>query len=126
VTGYQIDAQAYDGSEVVTVTLSGAASFDTIIGLLRDLDARRPGRVLIDESGLRPGLVSPGHIGEIAAQWRNATALRAARIAVFARNPVIYGLNRMFAGLANAEGRVEVFNSRAEALTWLIEAESKR
>jgi hypothetical protein len=126
VTGYRIDPPSSDGEDVMMVTLSGAATFEMIAGLLRELDARRPSRVLIDEGGLRPGLIGPAQIGQIVAEWRKASALRAARVAVLAPNPVIYGLNRMFQGLANAEGRIAVFSGRAEALAWLLQEEAGR
>ena len=44
------------------------------------------------------------------------------RIAAFATNPVIYGLNRMFQGLAVCAERVSVFNDRARAKAWLLES----
>jgi hypothetical protein len=102
------------------VHLEGAASFETITALLRELDALAPRLVLLDESGLRPGMVSPAHIKDIAEQWRKAAALRSARIAVFTPNLVIYGLNRMFQGFADAADRVRVFTSQAEARAWLL------
>ena len=46
---------------------------------------------------------------------------RLIRIAAFASNPRIYGLNRMFQGLADGTERVSVFNDRARARAWLIE-----
>ena len=91
-----------------------------IIGLLRELETLAPPRVLIDESGFRPGLIGPGHIRAIADQWRSSTAFGAARIAVVAPNPVIYGLNRMFQAWANEADRVAVFSSRADATAWLV------
>ena len=123
-SAYHIDAQSFDGVEVTVVTLSGQATFERIAGLLRELEALQPSRVLVDESGLRPGFITPNQIGEIAALWRNATAFRSAWIGVSAPSPVIYGLNRMFQALANAEGRVAVFNSRAAALAWLLGTET--
>ena len=42
-----------------------------------------------------------------------------ARLALFTPNLAMYGLNRMFAGLANAEGWVSVFHGREAALAWL-------
>jgi hypothetical protein len=46
-------------------------------------------------------------------------------VAVLASNLAIYGLNRMFQGLAgrDAEGRVRIFTNKAPATTWLLEAE---
>ena len=118
---YRIETEVSGESTLYTVRLEGAASFGDISALLRELDALSPTIVLLDESGLRPGLMSPGHIKEIAEQWRKAAALRSARIAVFTPNLVIYGLNRMFQGLADAADRVRVFNSEADARSWLLE-----
>ena len=125
MTGYRVDAHL-DGDDIVTVTLSRAASFETIAGPLRELEALRPRRVLMDESGLRPGLVSPSHIQQIAKLWRNAAALRGARIAVFAPSPVIYGLNRMFQAWAGEEVRVAVFTGRGDATAWLLASTPER
>jgi hypothetical protein len=117
---YRIEAEGSGETTIHTVRLEGAASFGEINALLRELDALSPALVLLDESGLRPGMVSPGHIKEIAEQWRKAGALRSARIAVFTPNLVIYGLNRMFQGLADAADRVRVFTSEADARSWLL------
>lgn len=119
-SAYRIDPQRFDGVEVSVVTLSGQATFDRIAGLLRELEVLQPSRVLVDESGLRPGLITPSQIREVAELWRNATAFRSAWIAVSAPNPVIYGLNRMFQAFANVEGRVSVFTTREAALAWLL------
>ena len=77
--------------------------------------------MLIDETNLGAGFVGPSDIGRIAQAWRKAGALRSIRIAAFATNPVIYGLNRMFQGLADGAERVSVFNDRARARAWLHE-----
>lgn len=121
MSGYQIAKDTIDGVELLTITMPGAARFETISALLRELEVLRPSHVLIDESGLRPGPISPSHIQEIAHQWRNASALAVARIAVVAPNLAIYALNRMFQGFAGAEGRVAVFHDRAAATAWLLE-----
>ena len=76
-------------------------------------------RVLIDETELGPGFVGPADIGRFVGAWKRSAALRSTRIAVFTSNLAIYGLNRMFQGLANAEGQVRVFRDRAPALAWL-------
>jgi hypothetical protein len=120
MSGYQIAKETIDGLEILTVTMPGAARFETIMALLRELDGLRPTRVLIDQSGLRPGLVGPGQIQEIAHQWRTATALGTARIAVYASNLVVFALNRMFQGFAASEGRVAVFHDREAATAWLL------
>src|SRR5438874_551621 len=74
-------------------------------------------RVLIDETELGAGYVGPRDIGRIADAWQKAAALHSIRIAAFASNPVIYGLNRMFQGLAKGAERVSVFHDNASART---------
>ena len=71
--------------------------------------------MLIDETDFGAGFVGPSDIGRIAQAWRKAAPLRSIRIAAFSSNPVIYGLNRMFQGLAEGAERVSVFNDRARA-----------
>ncbi len=107
------------------VTLSGRATYATIVALLEDLDTRAAAhaglRILVDEAELQAGWINPLDVRRIAERWGSATALRTAWIAVFAPRPVIYGLNRMFQGLAaaDAESRMHVFGDRAEAEAWL-------
>jgi hypothetical protein len=121
---YRIDREDNDDS-IVLVKLSGRAHAETIVKLLDELNAlaeREPGvLVLIDETDLGAGLIGPSDIGRIAQAWRKAGALRSIRIAAFAINPVIYGLNRMFQGLADGAERVRVFNDRTRARAWLLE-----
>ena len=125
---YEIDSRAADEQGFTLVSLSGRAEPDTILRLLDELGAlaeTNPSlRVLIDESGLGPGFVGPTDIQKIIAAWRRATSLRTTRVAVVASNLAIYGLNRMFQGLAgrDAEGRVRIFTDRAPATTWLLDA----
>ncbi len=122
---YRIDLEDSKEDGIVLVKLSGRAQAETIVKLLDELNAlaeREPAvRVLIDETDLGAGLVGPRDIGRIAQVWRKAGALRSVRIAAFASNPVIYGLNRMFQGLADGAERVSVFNDRARARAWLLE-----
>jgi hypothetical protein len=120
MSGYQIAKETIDGVEILTVTMPGAARFETIMALLRELELLKPSRVLIDQSGLRPGAIGPGQIQEIAHRWRASGGLGTARIAVYASNLVTYALNRMFQGFAGAEGRVAVFHDRAAATAWLL------
>ena len=47
------------------------------------------------------------------------TALRTARIAVFAPSLVLFGLNRMFTLIANVES-FNVFQARGDATAWLL------
>jgi hypothetical protein len=108
---------------LILVTLAGHPWPGSIIEMLYELDRLIAGdrslRVLIDETDLRPSFVGPGDIGRFVAAWRRGSDLQAAHLAVFTPNLAMYGLNRMFAGLANAEGRVSVFHGRAAALAWL-------
>jgi predicted ATPase len=119
--GYLIDPPAADDQGIVTVTMSGSASFETIAALLRELEARAPRWVLVDQTELRPGAISPAQVRRLADLWKGATALKDARIAAYSPNLVIFGLNRMFQLLANSEDRVAVFKGRAEAIAWLLE-----
>jgi len=104
MSSYRIDLGDSNEDGIVLVTLSGRAQADSIVKLLDELNVlagRDPAlRVLIDETELA-GFVGPSDIGRIARAWKSATALRQSRIGAFATNPVIYGLNRMFQGLAD-------------------------
>lgn len=121
---YRIDQDSNE-DRIALVKLSGRAQAETIIKLLDELNAlaeRDPtARVLIDETDLGAGLVGPRDVGRIAQAWKKAAALRSIRIAAFATNPVIFGLNRMFQGLAADADGVSVFNDRARAVAWLLE-----
>ena len=123
---YRIDREDSSEDGIVLVKLSGRAQAETIVKLLQELDAlaeREPAvRVLIDETDLDACFVGPSDIGKIAQAWRKGASLRAIRIAAFATNPVIYGLNRMFQGLADGAEGVSVFNDRARARAWLLES----
>jgi hypothetical protein len=126
---YEIGPKSADGQGITLVSLSGRAEAETVLRLLDELSTLAEGngslRVLIDETGLGPGFVGPTDIQKILVAWRRATSLRTTRVAVLASNLAIYGLNRMFQGLAgrDAEGRVRLFTNRAPATTWLLEAE---
>ena len=81
-------------------------------------------RILIDETDMKAGLMGLNDIQDLADEWRGATALlKSARIAVWATNPVIRGLNQAFRFLANVErkGSMSSFSKRADALAWLVE-----
>jgi hypothetical protein len=124
---YEIDPKAAGDQGLTRVSLSGRAEAETILRLLGELSTLAEGnallRVLIDETGLGPGFVGPTDIQKILVAWRRATSLRTTRVAVLASNLAIYGLNRMFQGLAgrDAEGRVRIFTDKATARTWLLE-----
>ncbi len=111
------------GEHLIFVKLRGSPPPDAIVGMLDELDRLITQdaslRVLVDESDLRPSLFGPGDIGRFAGAWRRGTALRASRISVFVSNIAMYGLNRMFQGLANAGDHVGVFQERADAVAWL-------
>ena len=106
---------------LILVKLRGQPVPGAIVEVLEHLDALITAdsslRVLIDENDLRPSFVGPGDIGRFVQAWRQGKALRATRLAVFVTNPAMYGLNRMFQGLADAEGKVRVFHDRAHE--WL-------
>ena len=111
---------------LIFVTFHGSPRPETIIGMLDELDGliaqNASLRVLIDETDLRPSIFGPGDIGRFSDAWRRGAALRSSRIAVFVSNIAMYGLNRMFEGLANAGDHMGVFHTRGEALAWLDEA----
>lgn len=112
----------------ILVKISGTPKPESIIKMLDELNTAVEQHplfgVLIDESDLHPGFVGPGDIGSFVAAWRRGNALRSTRIAVFVRSPAMYGLNRMFQGLAGlaGEGHVNVFTDRARAAAWLVAA----
>jgi len=102
-THRDISIEVSSNERLILVKLHGSPSPEAIIGMLGELDrlvAQDASlRVLIDETDLRRG-----------------TALRASHIAVFVSNLAMYGLNRMFQGLANAADHVGVFHRRADAV----------
>ena len=118
-----VTVEVVPDEHVIHVTLRGMPAADAIVAMLERLDALLTAdpslRVLIDENDLRPSFVGPGDIGRFAHAWRQGKALRAARLAVFVANIAMYGLNRMFQGVADAEGNVRVFHDRAHAMAWL-------
>jgi hypothetical protein len=117
--GCRVDALRIGRRSGIAVTLSGALRAATILALLDSLETAEPAFVLIDESELKVGLIGPGDIQRIAHQWAVAKHLREAAIAVVAPNPVVYGLNRMFQLVSNADTRLAVFWDRGAALGWV-------
>jgi hypothetical protein len=117
--GCRVDALRVGGRDGVAVTLSGALRAATILLLLDSLEVAGPAFVLIDESDFKVGLIGPGDIQRIAHQWSTGKNLRDAAIAVVAPNPVVYGLNRMFQLLSNADTRLAVFWNRPAAVDWV-------
>jgi hypothetical protein len=120
-----ISSEILKDEHVIFVKLSGRPKPDSIVTMLDELDtliAQDPSfDVLIDEDGLLPSFIGPGDIGRFVHAWRQASALRSSRIAVFVSNPAMYGLNRMFQSLIgrDGEGRMSVFSDRRGAVAWL-------
>ena len=118
-----ITVDVLQDEHLIHVTLKGMPAPDAIVEMLEKLNALiemdASLRVLIDENDLHPSVVGPGDIGRFVHAWRHGKALRGARLAVFVANIAMYGLNRMFQGVADAEGNVRVFHDRAQAVAWL-------
>jgi hypothetical protein len=108
---------------VHVVTFRGDATYSDLVDLLERLDAiaveQPPTRILIDETGLKAGLISTTDLRRIASAWGRAEALKRARIGVVAPSSVVYGLNRMVTIFARADGRIGIFRERSEATSWL-------
>lgn len=120
---FEITPETVDGASVVVVRFSGQADTATIRDLIATLAALDEGaRILVDETELRPGLVLPQDLRGIVDQWRTLIARRTIRIAVFASNPLVYGMNRMVESIAadDARDRLAVFRARADAVAWLL------
>jgi hypothetical protein len=121
-----ITVEVSKDQRLIFVKLRGMPKPEAIVRMLEGLNTLIETdvslRVLIDEDDLRPGFVGPGDIARFVQTWRQGTALRKARLAVFVSNPAMYGLNRMFQGIADAEGLVRVFHDRAHAVEWLDSA----
>jgi hypothetical protein len=121
---YAIRMESLGQSDVCYVELAGEARYGDLIQLLNRLEVlaeSNPGMaVLIDETGLRPGLTGPPEIRRLARAWGEARHFRTARIAVFAPTPVIFGLNRMVAAFSGREHQLRVFSDKASATSWLL------
>ncbi|HEY8861716.1 MAG TPA: hypothetical protein VIN37_06485, partial [Candidatus Limnocylindria bacterium] len=120
-SSYRVDALRVGALDGLAVTLSGAARTASILALLDALDDANPAFVLIDESELKVSLIGPSDIQRIAQRWSRADALRGAAIAVVAPNKVVYGMNRMFQLVSNADTRLAVFWTRQAAVAWVGE-----
>jgi hypothetical protein len=124
---YAIRMESLGQSDVCYVELAGEARYGDLIQLLNRLEVlaeSNPGMaVLIDETGLRPGLTGPPEIRQLARAWGEARHFRTARIAVFAPSPVIFGLNRMVAAFSGRERQLRVFSDKASATSWLLGAD---
>jgi hypothetical protein len=118
-----VTVEVSEDQHLILVKLKGMPAPDAIVNMLEKLNIYIETdislRVLIDENDLRPAFVGPGDIARFVKTWRQGKALRKARLAVFVSNIAMYGLNRMFQGLADAEGNVRVFHDREHAVAWL-------
>jgi hypothetical protein len=123
VAEYTLRTEPLGQSDVCYVELAGEAKYGDLIQLLNRLDVLAESNprmaVLIDETGLRPGLIGPPEIRRLARAWEEARHFRTARIAVFAPGPVIFGLNRMVAAFSGREAQLRVFSDKASATSWL-------
>ncbi|HYK97999.1 MAG TPA: hypothetical protein VEU77_06360 [Candidatus Acidoferrales bacterium] len=120
---YEIFPESVAGTNVTIVRFSGQADTATIRDLIATLAALGEGaRILMDESELRPGLILPQDLRGIVEQWRALIARKTIRIAVFASNPLVYGMNRMVESIAadDAKDHLAVFRARPDALAWLL------
>jgi hypothetical protein len=120
---YTIRTERLGRLDVHVIELAGEARYKDLIQLLGRLDALAESNprmaVLLDETDLRPGLFGPSEIRRIAQAWRESRHFRNARIAVFAPNPVVFGLNRMVAAFSGREMQLRVFSDKASATSWL-------
>jgi hypothetical protein len=120
---YEMRMEPLGEAVVHVVDLAGEARYDDLLQLLNRLDALAESSprmaVLIDETGLRPGAISPAEIRRVAQAWSQSQHLRNVRIAVFAPNLAIFGLNRMAAAFSGREGQLRVFSDKASATSWL-------
>jgi hypothetical protein len=126
VSRYELEFVTQGGKELVQVRLFGQADHANLEALIAELDAavrdRHPIGILVDESELKPGLIGVDDVRTIVVRWRKANDLRAARIAVFAPNPLVFGLNRLVESLAARDKRMTMraFRERGSALGWLM------
>ena len=130
---YEVQTLVERGEPITIVKLSGQlepANIRALFVVLQDR-AQKLGvlRILIDETEMKAGLMGFNDLHDLLDQWRGATALlKSSRIAVWATNPVIRGLNQTFRLLAKLErqGSMSAFSKRADALAWLVEGSVAR
>ncbi len=115
-----------DGAGTVVITLHETADAQAVTLVLDELEALaaaadRPLSVLVDESAVTAGFVSPADVRRFVSVWRGSASLRSAQIAIVAPDIVVYGLNRMVHGLggAAAEEQIGLFRARDDAAAWL-------
>ncbi len=123
---YEVLTETHAGQTIVVARLIGQADTGTVSELGAALAARAaqgvPLRILLDEGELRAGLVLPQDIRGIVEKWRSTIARPNVRLAAYAPNPIIFGLNRLGLSIAARDtgDRVAVFSRREEALDWLV------
>ena len=126
MSAYQVRTILEGNDEITIVELSGHADRANIQKLLAEMqglaEQQGPLRVLVDETSMRPGLMGFNDIHDLVNDWRTATGLKASRIAVVARHPIVRGLNQAFRALANLErkGLMSAFSQRTDAIAWLV------
>jgi hypothetical protein len=109
----------------VTITTSGPASRQGLIGFVRDLvdDARfRPGMsILVDHLALDGTTIMASDVRALAAEvLRLDERLGATKVAIVVPTPLTFGYARMYElHAADAQVRSRVFYVRADAVTWL-------
>lgn len=120
-TSISIEVSKAEG--LIQVRISGAPRQEAIVDMLDQLNTlaeQDPSlSVLIDETDLDPGFVGPGDIEQFVRAWLGMSALRSTRLAVFVANDAMFGLNRMFEGMTEAQGGMSVFSDRPSAERWL-------
>lgn len=101
----------------VEVRLTGVIDSYAPLPEAEELAARTIGRVLIDYSGVERFDIDPYALVPAARE----NDRRGTRIAVYAPQPVLFGINRQIVQLSGArEGEtVRVFTDRAEAEAWI-------
>ena len=126
--------QLVERGDYVHVVLHGRPRLKMVVSMFNELEQlttpRSELRVLIDESDMKAGLLSPNELRAMMGALKASEGLRhRSRIAIYAPSTVVYGLNRMaqaFAGEAS-EGRLEVFRSEDAARDWLsVESSSRK
>lgn len=123
---YELLSEEHRGKAIVIARLIGQAETETISRLGAVLGAQAakgtPLHILLDEGDLRPGLLLPYHVRGLVDDWRAVLRRENVRLAAYAPNPVIHGLNRLGLSIAARDtgDRVKVFARRDEALDWLV------
>ena len=122
---YELLSEIHRDQTITVAKLIGQADGDTLAHLAAALAVRAAQgaslRILLDEGDLRAGLILPRDIRGIVDQFRSTLRRPNVRLAAFAPNPIMYGLNRLGLSIAARDtgDRVAVFQRRDEALEWL-------